>query len=73
VVDAAFVAAGRYRAILGVRERLYDVAAAWLILGELGAEIAFADGAPISAHGLLSGDRIERPWAAFPPGSSFRI
>lgn len=72
VVDGAFMAAGRYRGIVGVREKLYDVAGVLAILSGLGADIRHANGDPFLASEHLKEERIGKPWIAFPRESGFQ-
>lgn len=70
VVDAMFTCIQRFRALLGVREKLYDVAASLCIAGEVGAEIRYADGSPLVLEPLKSPtSKIERGWVILPPES----
>jgi myo-inositol-1(or 4)-monophosphatase len=70
VIDAVFTASQRYRGLLGVREKLYDVAASLCIAGEVGADIRYADGSPIDLLPLKVHDaRFEKGWIIFPPDS----
>lgn len=73
IVDGMFVARQRYRGLIGVREKLYDIAASLLILSELDADIRFADGSPMPVGDLLEDRPIGRPWIAFPRRSGFII
>ncbi len=66
VIDGTFVARGRYRALVGRREKLYDVAACVLIARELGADVRYVDGAPFEERDLLHDQRIGRSWGIFP-------
>lgn len=71
VVEAAFVATQRYRGMVGMREKLYDVAAALVIAEELGAEVEYVDGAQFSVSDLLEDRKIGRLWTIFPRGHGF--
>ncbi len=71
VIDATFVAQQRYRGLLGVREKLYDVAASIAILTELGADIRYTDGTPLEINALLEDRKIGKPWMMFPMDSGF--
>lgn len=73
VVDGTFVASQRYRALVGYREKLYDVAPCILFGQELNAAIQYADGEPFDIGELKDGRVIERPWMIFPKGSGFRL
>jgi myo-inositol-1(or 4)-monophosphatase len=72
VVDGTFVASQRYRGLVGNRERLYDIAPCVLMGQELGAEVRYADGSPMSISALLN-SRIQRPWLIFPSATGFKI
>jgi myo-inositol-1(or 4)-monophosphatase len=70
VIDAVFTASQRYRGLLGVREKLYDVAASLCIAGEVGADVRNADGSPIDLEPLkVQNARFEKGWMIFPPES----
>lgn len=70
VIDAVYTAAQRFRALLGVREKLYDVAATLCIAAEVDAEIRYADGAPLLLEPLKHRSaRLERGWVILPKGS----
>ncbi|MFN3728908.1 MAG: inositol monophosphatase family protein [Fimbriimonadaceae bacterium] len=71
VVSGGFVASGRFRGLLGNRESIHDIAATWLILTELGADVRFADGEPMHLADVQKAERIARPFAMFPPNSGF--
>lgn len=73
VVDAMWVARQRFRGLVGQREKLYDVAASLLILRNLGADIRYADGAPLVLEELKDDRKIGRPWLMFPSGSDFLL
>jgi myo-inositol-1(or 4)-monophosphatase len=73
VVEGAFVMRQRYRGLIGIREKLYDVAACLLMGLELGAEVRFAGGQPLRVKDLLADSVIEEPWVIFPAGSGFRM
>lgn len=73
VVEGTWVASGRFRGMVGMRERLYDVAAAVLLIEELGGDVRYADGQPFQVRPLLDGRRIDRPWILFPPESGFTV
>lgn len=66
VIDGCFVAAQRLRGLVGLNERLYDVAASILICEELGAEVRYWDGKAFDVAELLDGQNISRPWVIFP-------
>jgi len=72
VIDGTFTTTGRYRALIGLRERLYDVGASLVLFGEVGLEICYADGSEFDLAPLLAGSRIERPWLATPANGGIR-
>ena len=71
VVDAAFTVCQRFRGLVGKNERLYDVAPGMGMCKELGADVRYLSGEPIDFKLLMNGDRIAKPWIAFPQGSGF--
>ncbi len=71
VVDGTFVACGRFRGMIGMRERLYDFGPVVLMGQELGAEFRHADGRPISMAALLRGEPFQDAWILFPRESGF--
>lgn len=73
VIDGTFVATQRYRAMIAMRERLYDVAAAVLICQEVGADVRYADGSPFEISPLLQNVKIDKPWLLFPRDSGFNM
>lgn len=74
VVDATFTCAQRFRGLIGIREKLYDIAASLCIAAEVGADIRYADGAPLALAPLKSSaNKIERGWLIFPRESGFRL
>jgi myo-inositol-1(or 4)-monophosphatase len=73
VIDAMFVARQRFRGLIGIRGKLYDVAASLLILEELNAEVRYMDGSPLVVDELLDEQTIPRPYIVFPKGSDFRV
>lgn len=73
VVEGAFVATQRYRGMIGIRERLYDVAACVLLNQELGADIRYADGRPLDIAAMLEPVKFETPWIIFPAGTEFLV
>ena len=73
VIDGAFTARQRFRGMLCMRERLYDVAAAVLICQELGAEIRNADGTPLDIPRHMQGAPFDKAWIIFPSGSGFHL
>lgn len=73
VIDAAWVAAGRNRAMIGYNERLHDLAAVIVLNREVGADLRMLDGSEFQIEPLLQGDMIGRPWVFLPPDSGFFI
>jgi myo-inositol-1(or 4)-monophosphatase len=71
VVDGCFVASQRYRGLIGIREKLYDIAPCVLFGEELCADIRYADGQPFRLDKLLKDEKIEKPWIIFPSQSGF--
>lgn len=71
VVEGTWVMTQRFRGMLGVRERLYDVAACILMGQELGADVRYADGSDLDVPALQADVRIDKPWAIFPANSGF--
>jgi len=71
VVDGAFTVLGRYRGLIGVREKLYDIAATLALASEVGADIRFASGEPMSMSDLKLDRPVGRPWVVFPRDSGF--
>lgn len=69
VVEACFVAEQSLRAMVGMREKLYDIAPSVGILRALGAEVRYLDGSPFSLAELVDGRPIDRPWIMAPRGS----
>ena len=69
VIDGCFVAQQRYRGLIGIRERLYDIAACVLFGLELGADVRYADGTPIDFVALQANVKIRQPWIIFPKES----
>ena len=69
VIDGTFTATGRYRALIGMDERLYDVGASLVLAREVGLEISFADGTPFELLPLTQGNQISKPWVIAPPDS----
>jgi len=73
VVEGCYVAAQRYRGLVGLRESLYDVAACVLMTSELGADIRYTNGEPIDFSMFKSPVNIPRPWIIFPRESGFFV
>lgn len=71
VVDGAFVAQQRYRGLIGVREKLYDMAACVCICRELGADVRYLDGESLSISALREDKAISKPWVIFPSENGF--
>ncbi len=69
--DMAITARPRNRGLIGVREKLYDIAAGLLILEELGADIRYSTGEPLVVGDLIRDSKIGRPWIVFPAESGF--
>ncbi len=69
VIDGVFTVTQRLRAMLGYRERLYDVAATVLFAQELGAEIHYVNGDAFNLEELAQNIQIPRPWLIFPRDS----
>jgi len=74
VVDGVYTASQRVRGLVGVREKLYDVAACLCIAKEVGADIRYADGTPLELAPLKRPwTRLEKAWIIFPPESHFYL
>ncbi len=73
VLDGLFVAAQRLRGLIGMKEKLYDIAAAVLVCLELGADVRYADGSTFDISALERGATIPKPWLIFPLDSGFYI
>lgn len=73
VIEGTFAARQRWRGMVGMNEKLYDVAACVLIAQELGADIRYADGDPFVVGDLVKDAKIDRPWLIFPPESGFYL
>ncbi len=71
VVDGTFTAMQRFRGMVGMSERLYDIAASILINQEVGAEIRYTSGDAFLISDLKRDAKIELPWMMFPPDSGF--
>ena len=71
VVEGAYVARQRFRGLIGLREKLYDIAACLCIGKELDADIRYASGEPMLMGELLENKAIGRPWLIFPKDSGF--
>lgn len=71
VVEGAFVACQRMRGLIGIREKLYDVAPCILMANELGAEVRYADGSPLIVADHFDDQKFGKPWIIFPRNSGF--
>lgn len=71
VIDGTFAVRGRYRALVAMRERLYDVAACVLLAREVGMDVRYIDGTPFTERDLLVNDKIGRPWGILPRDSGY--
>jgi myo-inositol-1(or 4)-monophosphatase len=69
VIDAMWVARQRYRGLIGIRGKLYDIAASRLIVSELGGEVLYIDGASIRLSELKTGATIPKPYGFLPQGA----
>jgi myo-inositol-1(or 4)-monophosphatase len=73
VVDGTFTAQQRYRGLIGYGEYLYDAAPCILIAQELGADVRWASGEPLSMSELIDGQRMVPAWVIFPRDSGFLL
>ncbi|MEA2553059.1 MAG: monophosphatase, partial [Fimbriimonadaceae bacterium] len=64
-----WVAQQRFRGLIGIRGKLYDVAASMLITAELGAEVTYIDGSAIDVSELATGVTIPMPYTFLPKGA----
>lgn len=71
VADAAHVLTQRMRGLIGIREKLYDMAASWLMAEELGMDVRYAAGDPLLIDDLVLDKAIDRPWVMFPRGNEY--
>ncbi len=71
VVDGTFVLRQRLRGLVGLSEKLYDIAACVLMAQELGADVRYADGRPFDIEALKEDRKIASPWVIFPRDSGF--
>jgi myo-inositol-1(or 4)-monophosphatase len=69
VIDAMWVAQQRFRGLIGIRGKLYDVAASVLICQEAGAEVTYIDGSLFDVAELMSGITIPMPYTFLPKGA----
>ncbi len=70
-VDGCFVASGRLRGLVGMREKLYDIAAVALFVTELGGIVRYADGRPLRFEDIAEDSPIADAWLLFPAESGF--
>ncbi len=73
VVDGTFTATQRFRGLIGMGEKLYDVAASILINQELGADVRYASGDAFLIADIKKDTKIDAPWLIFPKNSGFFI
>ena len=73
VVDAMWVVRQRFRGLVGVKGRIYDIAASALIASEVGIQIGYADGTPMDFEHLKDGKPIGRAYAFLPGGADLRF
>lgn len=73
VIDGTFTTTQRFRGLIGLNERLYDVAACVLMAQELGGDVRYADGSPFDIEELKAGSGISKPWLIFPANSGFSM
>jgi myo-inositol-1(or 4)-monophosphatase len=73
VIDSAWVAAGRNRAMIGYNERLHDLCASLAINLEVGAQFRLMNGEAVDLNALCTGEMIGKPWILFPPDSRFGL
>jgi myo-inositol-1(or 4)-monophosphatase len=71
VVDGTFALTGRFRAFIGVRQNLYDIAPVLMFAEELGMDVRYLDGRPLDLEVLLEKRPVEKPWAILPRGCTF--
>jgi|SRR5579885_2763721 len=69
VIDATWVAQQRFRGLIGIRGKLYDVAASVLINQEVDAEVAYIDGTQFNVGELMSDVTIPKPHTFLPKGA----
>jgi myo-inositol-1(or 4)-monophosphatase len=70
-VDGCFVASGRLRGLVGMREKLYDIAAVALFVSDLGGIVRYADGRPLRFEDIADDSPIADAWLLFPAESGF--
>jgi myo-inositol-1(or 4)-monophosphatase len=73
VIDGAFTATQRFRGLVGLGEKLYDIAASVLINQELGADVRYASGDAFLVADIKKDVKIDAPWMIFPRNSAFFI
>lgn len=73
VIDGTFTIRGRYRALVAMREKLYDVAACVVFARELGMDVRYVDGSPFQERELLVDRHIGRPWGILPAQSGWVV
>lgn len=73
VVEAAFFARQYFRAMIGFKANVYDVAASVVIARELGADVRFADGSSFDVAELVLAHSIGRPFLIVPSGCTLRF
>jgi fructose-1,6-bisphosphatase/inositol monophosphatase family enzyme len=74
IVDAMFACSQRYRGLVGLREKLHDIAASLCIAGEVGADVRYADGSALQLEPLKHASaKLDKAWIIFPAGSDFRL
>ncbi len=71
VADAAHVLTQRMRGLVGIREKLYDMGASWLMAEELGMDVRYASGGPLLIEELILDKAIDRPWVMFPKENEY--
>jgi myo-inositol-1(or 4)-monophosphatase len=73
VVDGSYVASGRFRGLIGRREKLYDAAASVVLAREVGGVVTHADGSEWNEADYVSDQNLERPWMIFPANSGWTL
>lgn len=73
VIDGTFTVTGRYRALVALREKLYDVAACVIMARELGMDVRYIDGSPFDEKALLVDRHIGQPWGMLPAESGYQV
>jgi myo-inositol-1(or 4)-monophosphatase len=69
VIDAMWVAQQRFRGLIGIRGKLYDVAASVLINREVEADVSYVDGSRFEVAELMAGITIPMPYSFLPKGA----